>query len=193
MPRLRSPSHAPALLPAVKQRCSRHPLLLPAQGPTCWAQLDSLVGDLPASCCWHAGPSQEPQAPTAAHPLVPPPHLLHIHLAHKSRGNFRGNFRSPPKAFFQPRGLSFIFFYSPYACNQPVLGSHNNRGILQAPDLTAKRLPKCRAQCNQQQTAPCPMLTPPNSLEHLHLLPHPLAFQFIYFRVCKANSHFPQD
>lgn len=87
---LTSPSHALALLPAVKQQCSRHPFLQTAWGPTCWAQLDSLVGDLSASCCWHTSLSQEPQAPTAAHPLVPPPHVLHTRLAHQDQGNFRG-------------------------------------------------------------------------------------------------------
>lgn len=165
----------PAPLPAVKQRCSRRP-------PTGWAQLDNLVGDLPASCCWHAVSSQEPQAPTAAHPLVPPPHLLHAHLAHQSQGNFRAcGHEAHQRLAFSLTGLDFFFFFnSLYACNQPVLGSYNNRGILQAPDLTAKRLPKPRAQCNQQQTAPCPTLAPPYTWELLHLLQQPLPFQTVY-------------
>lgn len=70
---------------------------------------------------------------------IPPSHTSCTSKPRQLRGLWRW---SPPKAFFQPHGLSFIFLlYSSCACNQSVLGSHNNRGTLQAPNETAKSCP----------------------------------------------------
>lgn len=81
-------------------------------GPHCLAQLDGLVGNLPDCWWWHTGPSQEPQTPTAAHPFVPAPYLLHTHLAHQSQGNCGDcGDGAPQRLSFSLMGLALFFFY----------------------------------------------------------------------------------
>ena len=152
-------------------------------GPPGWAQLCSLVGDLPASCA-----ATGSHCCTSCCSATPPSHTSCTSEPRQLQRLWRW---SLPKIFFQYHGLRSFFFF---IVRMPAINlCWRTTTTGQAPDRTVKRLPKCRAQCNQQQSAPCPPLTPSNSLEFLHLLQQPLAFQTIYFRVCKANSHFPQD
>lgn len=94
-------------------------------GPAGWARLNN-----PGSASqlgWHTGPSQEVQAPAAAHPLdPPPPHLLPTRLAHQSQGNFRGcGGKAPQRLSLSLAGLVLFFFYGQHADAQPVPGIHN--------------------------------------------------------------------